>query len=112
MTVEEYEKHLEAWFRRQVRLVGGEAHKIVGTPGMPDRLVILNGKLYLVELKRPTGKLAPLQQVWHAKASDMGVEVHVLYNRAQCLNWIRERTDEAYYATKQSNRRRKTTPVD
>ena len=59
------EKELEAELRRKVKAAGGLALKFVspGRAGVPDRIVLApGGKAYFVEMKRPHGKLRPLQK--------------------------------------------------
>lgn len=56
--------------------------------GLPDRIVISRRGLYFVELKRPGGKLRPLQERMIAKLTDYGQTVHVLDNYEQVTNFI------------------------
>lgn len=59
------EKTLEAKLRTEVKRAGGLALKFIspGKAGVPDRLVLLpGGRVYFVEMKRPGGKLRPLQR--------------------------------------------------
>jgi hypothetical protein len=53
------EKHLVS----RVVALGGMTRKLkwIGKRGAPDRLVILHGSVFFIELKRPGGKLDPLQ---------------------------------------------------
>lgn len=90
------ESSLEALFRLKVRQVlGGRIHKMASEKGMPDRLVLLPaGRLYLVELKTETGRLEPLQRVWHERAAELGTTVVVLRGRAEILAWITARAAE------------------
>lgn len=86
------ESAVERHLIKRVHEVGGMTAKI--TPvvaGIPDRLVILpGGKIRLVELKKPTGRLRPAQRAWIAKAAKRGVEVIVLWSSAQVNAWIEE----------------------
>lgn len=109
-----YEKNLEAWFRKQIRLAGGDAVKIVGTGenGVPDRMILLKGKIFLVEMKRPGGKLRPDQIHWHSRAASMGVTVYTLSSREECRQWIKDRLDEMYYASRQRRGRKMNAEVD
>ena len=90
----ELESNLEGFFQHQVRRAGGRAYKVVPTTrGMPDRLALFpGGRVYLVELKRDRGHgaLRPDQEVWHAKAEQMGVNVAVLWGKAEILDWLEE----------------------
>jgi hypothetical protein len=93
-TLQHLESHLEEFFRTRVRLAGGYTIKLAPTErGVPDRLVILFGTMYLVELKADMGDLSPIQQAWHDKLRQHGVRVHTVYGRTGVLNWIRWAVD-------------------
>lgn len=74
------ERDYERKFVARVRALGGMTLKLAPTTaGAPDRLVILpGGRIELVELKAPGGRLRPVQEVWHRKAAARGVRVRVL----------------------------------
>lgn len=84
------ERVVEQYLHRQVKAVGGNTYKLAPiVAGTPDRLVLLPpGKVLLVELKSATGKLRPVQQVWHRNALAMGITVHVLSSKQQVDEWI------------------------
>lgn len=85
------ERVLEEYFRKRVRMLGGQTYKVAPTEaGMPDRLVLWPvGRVLLVELKKDDGKVSFIQRVWHEKAARAGVTVHVLYGRAGIDSWLR-----------------------
>lgn len=59
------EKELETKFRVKIKKAGGLALKFVspGKAGVPDRMVLAPpGRIFFVEMKRPGGKLRPLQK--------------------------------------------------
>ena len=87
------ESALETFLHKRIRLVGGTTFKLMSTVrGMPDRLVVLpGGKMYLIEMKTPTGEVSPIQRERHQKLADLGVHVYVLNNREAVLSWIRRR---------------------
>lgn len=91
------ESYLERFFRHQVRLLGGMVVKLTAASetGVPDRLVFLHGRTYLVELKTEDGHVSPKQAVWHRKIRATGNRVHVLYGQDGCLAWLRIVTDGA-----------------
>lgn len=75
------EKQIEKKFREQIKNIGGMALKFVspGCSGVPDRLVFLpEGRIFLVELKKPGGKLTPLQEKMKKKFEEMGFKFYVI----------------------------------
>jgi hypothetical protein len=63
--------------------------------GIPDRLVLVHGRMYLVELKAANGHVSPIQSVWHRKIRGTGNRVTVLYGREGVLDWLRLVSDAA-----------------
>ena len=86
------ERDLEAYFRIQVRHMGGICEKMAPTVrGMPDRIVILpHGQIFLVELKTERGQLSAIQHVWHQRVAQLGVVVEVLAGRRGVDRWVLE----------------------
>lgn len=84
------ERLIEAHLSRRVRAAGGWSLKIAPiVAGTPDRLVLLpGGRVYLVELKAPRGRLRPAQVVWHRRAARMGHPVVVLASKAAVDRWL------------------------
>lgn len=83
------EASLESAFRQGVVRIGGLTVKLAPTvKGVPDRMVLFQGQVHLVELKTETGRLSPAQQAWHRKASDRGVVVTTLYGKAEIEEWL------------------------
>ena len=83
------EKEIEKYFVKCVQAVGGKAYKFVSPTnrGVSDRVVCFaDGTTHFVELKRPGGKLSPLQQMF---ASDM----RALNQNYACL-WSKEDVDK------------------
>jgi hypothetical protein len=73
------EKDIEQEFCRRVTKRGGLALKFISSvAGVPDRIVVLGGDVFFVELKRPTGKLRKLQKAMIRKLRAAGAEVHVV----------------------------------
>jgi hypothetical protein len=75
------EKQIEARLRERVKNNGGLALKFVspGCRGVPDRLIFLpGGRIFLVELKKPGGKLTLLQEKMKKKFEDMGFKFYVI----------------------------------
>ena len=51
-----------------------------GTNGVPDRIVLLKGQMYFVELKAPGKKPRKLQSFIHNEIRSQGFEVHIIDN--------------------------------
>lgn len=75
------EHDVETRFCRLVRRHGGHAYKWVspGVTGVPDRILFLpDGRIYLVELKRPGGRLHDTQPAVHRQLERYGQHVYVV----------------------------------
>ena len=70
------EKDVEAKLIRRVRAAGGISWKFVSpnNRGVSDRVVLIDGRVIFVELKRDGGKMTPLQQVFREKVESNGGE--------------------------------------
>lgn len=95
------ESAVEQYLCRRVARIGGQCLKLVPVDaGVPDRLVILPwAGMYLVELKSPTGKPSPIQQVWHTRSAAIGEPVAVLHSPAEVDEWLRENMDAVHFQT-------------
>lgn len=83
------ESAVEAVFARRVRDLGGLSYKFAPLhKGNPDRVVILDGCVYFVEIKALGGKLDPAQVLWHRRAAERGVQVHVVTGSAEARSWL------------------------
>ena len=78
------EKEIERKLREKVAKHGGVCLKWVcpGWSGVPDRIVLLpNGRVMFVELKRPKGgKISPMQVWWAKQLRDLGFWVSFIQN--------------------------------
>ena len=89
MRDEPLERKAEELLVRRVTAAGGLCPKLAPTEaGIPDRLVVYGGRLWLVELKRPSGRLRAVQRAWHARAARAGVTVVVLYGEDGVASWL------------------------
>ena len=77
--------------RRGFIALHGAMHKATSrTAGEPDFVVLLpNGKVALVEVKTPNGKLSDDQERLHGKAGALGHKVHVVRSFVQFLETIK-----------------------
>lgn len=76
------ERDIEKRLNKKIKNLGGVSLKFVspGATGVPDRIVIIAGKLYFVELKRPGEKPRPLQRKVFKDFGKRGFPVYVLSN--------------------------------
>lgn len=75
------EKHLEAKFCKRIARTGSLPLKFVspGQAGVPDRIILIpGGKIRFAELKKPGGKLRPLQMYTVKCFRKLGFTVHVV----------------------------------
>ena len=78
------EKTIESYFCQQAEKFGYVTFKIIGLGhnGIPDRLLGAEGKLYVVELKKPKGGIiSKIQEIVAKKLSKVGVKVHYLFTK-------------------------------
>lgn len=88
------ESAIERALKNKIEKLGGRAFKFSspGNNGVPDRIVLLNGQCYFVELKKPGEKLRPLQNVVRKRFKKLGFEVYVI----DSLEKVGEFIDEVY----------------
>ncbi len=80
------EREVEAYLVRRVKESGGDTRKVkwVGRVGAPDRLVLISGWHYLVEVKKPKGGLLEAHQVReHERLRDAGFEVYMAWTKEE-----------------------------
>lgn len=87
------EKELERKLRYYVETgLGGRCMKWVspGNRGVPDRIVLLpGGQAAFIEMKRPGGRVDPLQEYWHKQLRSLGYPVYVIYTLDDLLSVLR-----------------------
>ena len=78
------------YFRKAVEARGGVAFKFVSPShrGVSDRVVCLQGQTWFVELKRPGGRLSPLQRVFAAEMERLGQRYACLSSREEVDEWL------------------------
>lgn len=74
------ESEIENYLVERVRDLGGETRKVrwIGRNGAPDRLVMLPGISFWVELKAPGEKVKPHQAREHERMRKYGQRVDVV----------------------------------
>ena len=84
------EREIERYFRKAVAAAGGVAFKFVSPShrGVSDRIVCLQGQTWFVELKRPGGRLSPLQKIFAAEMERLGQNYTVLSSQMEIDAWL------------------------
>lgn len=74
------ERDVELYLVRVTREMGGVAWKWVspGQAGVPDRIVVLPGRVIFVELKAPGGAPTAQQRRVHTRLRTLGADVRVI----------------------------------
>ena len=90
--MKESEKVLERNLNKEVKAIGGWSIKILSNfiTGLPDRLVLLKGRAYFVEVKSEGKKSSPIQRVVHKKLESLGFPVSVIDTTEKLNNFINE----------------------
>lgn len=89
-----FERYIENRLRTKVKCLGGLAIKI-NCPwfvGMPDRLILGNGKVWFVELKAPGKKPSKMQLMCHKYLLKLGFKVWVIDSPEQLKIFIHDFT--------------------
>jgi hypothetical protein len=85
------EKQVEKYLVKRVKDLGGLSYKWISTvTGVPDRLVIINQRVFFIELKTETGTLSPRQIHVFDELGEHGFSVHVLRNYDDIEEFIHE----------------------
>jgi len=87
------EKEIEAHFVKRVKALGGYSYKFrsVTQRGVADRIVCLpNGQTWFVELKKPGGRLSPLQEIFAEQMATTGQHYAVLWSKEDVDGWERK----------------------
>lgn len=83
------EKEIERHLTKLVKKSSGLCFKwLSSVTGVPDRIVFLNQKIYLVELKTATGVLSPRQKIVFDELGEAGFPVHVLRSKEDVEDFI------------------------
>lgn len=84
------EKTVETYFVQTVKKLGGKAYKFSSPSrrGVCDRLAVMpNGVVWFVELKRPTGKMTPLQEIFAKDMRQLGQKYACLWSKEDVDKW-------------------------
>lgn len=90
------EKALENYLARRTRELGGWALKLYpwSIVGLPDRLVLYQGRVRFVELKVPRGQVSKVQRHVHRRLERHGFPVAVVRTTEQVETILRKLTNE------------------
>jgi len=71
-TKQPLEKQVEARLSNKIKTIGGHTWKFASpnSRGVSDRIVIINGRVIFVEVKRDGGKMTPLQEKFRRTVLD------------------------------------------
>jgi hypothetical protein len=87
------EKEIEKHLVKLVKQSKGLSYKWISTvSGVPDRIVFIAGKIFLVELKTETGRLSPRQELVFDDLGEQGFPVHILHSREDVEDFVNEAT--------------------
>lgn len=86
------EKCIEKCLVNEIKKLGGKAFKFTspGNNGVPDRIVLYQGKCYFIELKRPRAKPRRLQKIIHEEFKKLGFKVYVIDSVEKVGDFISE----------------------
>jgi len=75
------ERKIERYLNERVTRIGGITRKWVspGIDGVPDRIVIISGVVYFVEVKTLDGIVSTCQFREHERLIYVGAKVHIVY---------------------------------
>jgi len=74
------ERDISRYLNKRVKELGGEIRRVrwIGRNGAPDKLVLLEGRSFWVEEKRPDKDATAAQAREHKRMRDAGLEVRVI----------------------------------
>lgn len=85
------ENFVEGYLVDKAESLGFLCYKFMsGHNGVPDRILIGNGKVFFIETKSRNGKLSEMQKVVHRKFLRRGIKVFVPNTREQVDEIIEE----------------------
>lgn len=86
------ENKVETYLDQRIRSLDGLTRKWVspGRSGVPDRIVIVAGRVWLVEVKTVDGARSPEQIREHKRLQEAGAQVRTVYGNAGVDEFIEE----------------------
>ena len=93
------ERKIEHYLNDEVARLGGLTYKWTGAAGAPDRIVILEGVVWFVEVKTVDGTLSPVQRRRHNEMLSRGAKVTTVYGYEGVDEFIKELKDAVIKTT-------------
>ena len=84
------EKQIERYLGKKIKERGGLCLKLTGYKGIPDRIILLNGNCYFVELKDTGKRLRPEQEAWQEVLRCKGFTCLMLDSKESIDGFVRE----------------------
>lgn len=84
------ENRVETLLKSEIKALGGISYKWTGMPGVPDQIVIVRHRVWMVEVKTADGRLSPMQQRRHRELTDHGAQVRTVYGDTGVHEFIEE----------------------
>ena len=91
------ERDIEKRLIKAVESLNGKCLKFVspGTRGVPDRIVIVAGVIWFVELKTINGRCSPIQRHTQRRLIEAGAKIRVLHSKESVEAFIQEASQYA-----------------
>ncbi|PKM70132.1 MAG: hypothetical protein CVU86_07045 [Firmicutes bacterium HGW-Firmicutes-11] len=88
------ESSIERKLVQGIKKAGGLCMKFTspGRRGVPDRIILINGKILFVELKAPGGELSELQRVMISNMRFNGARVEIIDSAEKVYRLLEELT--------------------
>lgn len=84
------EKQIERRLVQKIKEKNGLCLKLTGYKGIPDRIVLIDGRCYFVELKDEGKKLRHEQKVWQDKLQALGFVSVMLDSKDAVDEFVRD----------------------
>lgn len=87
----ELERIVEGYLKQQVKKAGGLSFKWTSPArrGVPDQIVIIDGSVWFVEVKRTKGVLTQLQTLTLRQLAEAGANTFVVYGKEGVDEFLR-----------------------
>lgn len=84
------ESDIEKYLKDKVEQLGGLCWKFTspGTAGVPDRIVLHDGKVYFVELKTERGRRSKVQKYIHKKMREQKIDVYMIWSKKDVDSFV------------------------